>query len=143
MPFCDSGGKSPPALLPFKGSGARPDTFLALRSRHPNPTYSDMRKANNNRDRNTRVLQPCCVSNHPSPCCLQRSAAESSRRHGSPRARLGGKVSLNLSFFAAAVVLKLAAGAFRANNQEYIGNWISVVGFYWQLTPPFLRWLKF
>jgi hypothetical protein len=67
MAFCDSDGKSAPALLPFKGSGARPDAFLALRSRHPNPTYSDMTKANENRPSNTHVLQRAAFSNHPHP----------------------------------------------------------------------------
>ena len=87
------------------------------------------------------------LSNHPSTCCLQRSAAESSRRHGAPS---GAKFNLEFSqlvFFAAAVVLKLAAqGLFeptKKNTPEYFGNWISVVGFYWQLTPPLHRWLKF
>jgi hypothetical protein len=67
MPFCESDGKSAPALLPFKGSGARPDTCFALRSRHPNPTYSDMRQANNNRVSNTHVMQRAAFSNHRHP----------------------------------------------------------------------------
>ena len=103
-----------------------------------------MRKANNNRDRNTRVcsLAAFQTTRHPA-ACNEVLPNHLGVMDPLARATRGQSFSLNLSFFAAAVVLKLAAGAFRANNQEYIGNWISVVGFYWQLTPPFLRWLKF
>ena len=42
---CASGRGNAPELLPLKGSAARPVAFLALRSRQPNPTYSDIARA--------------------------------------------------------------------------------------------------